>query len=305
MERYVKQEADPRLILACIVAMGTNMGLWKMAEVPGKIYVLDQNYLRSDELKALVVDEPHAKFVLPDIALLEMCKGNKWRETMERSLKTLARTPGRVMQSMSVGEAINFELANATSIEGQLLPKDFTRFVRSILRDVAANRSGPGVSLISKSIDQAHKDIRKEELDHRRNQLSLTTRTDIIKSALGNEQLRQLKNGTVPHELRLGIIHSVSHDLIRTFLASEGYSPNRIKSFLKTKPLMLRFFLLSVRHAFEWARKGGLESFPAEKITNDIVDQEYVAIASFFDGIKTMETRVNEADHDLRKLLRM
>ena len=36
--RYVKQEADPRLVLACVVAMGTNMGLWKMAEVSGLGY---------------------------------------------------------------------------------------------------------------------------------------------------------------------------------------------------------------------------------------------------------------------------
>jgi len=33
--RYVKQEADPRNLLACVVAMGTNMGLSKMAEVSG------------------------------------------------------------------------------------------------------------------------------------------------------------------------------------------------------------------------------------------------------------------------------
>ena len=35
LDRYVKYEADARSILACIVAMGTNMGLWKMAEVSG------------------------------------------------------------------------------------------------------------------------------------------------------------------------------------------------------------------------------------------------------------------------------
>lgn len=28
LDRYVKQDADPRLLLAGIVAMGTNMGLW-------------------------------------------------------------------------------------------------------------------------------------------------------------------------------------------------------------------------------------------------------------------------------------
>src|SRR5450756_2464498 len=33
--RYIKKEAAPRHILSCVVAMGTNMGLWKMAEVSG------------------------------------------------------------------------------------------------------------------------------------------------------------------------------------------------------------------------------------------------------------------------------
>jgi TnpA family transposase len=54
--RYVKQEADPRLILACIVAMGTNMGLWKMAEVSGLGYssllTTARNFLRVETLHA-------------------------------------------------------------------------------------------------------------------------------------------------------------------------------------------------------------------------------------------------------------
>ncbi len=56
LERYVKQEADPRLILACIVAMGTNMGLWKMAEVSGLSYssllTTARNFLRVETLHA-------------------------------------------------------------------------------------------------------------------------------------------------------------------------------------------------------------------------------------------------------------
>jgi TnpA family transposase len=56
LERYVKQEADPRLILACLVAMGTNMGLWKMAEVSGLSYssllTTSRNFLRAETLHA-------------------------------------------------------------------------------------------------------------------------------------------------------------------------------------------------------------------------------------------------------------
>lgn len=50
LDRYVKHEADPRELLACIIAMGTNMGLRKMAEVSGLSYAAlvscARNYLR-------------------------------------------------------------------------------------------------------------------------------------------------------------------------------------------------------------------------------------------------------------------
>jgi hypothetical protein len=56
LERYVKQDADPRLILACIVAMGTNMGLWKMAEVSGlshsALLTTARSFLRVETLHA-------------------------------------------------------------------------------------------------------------------------------------------------------------------------------------------------------------------------------------------------------------
>jgi len=54
--RYVKQEADPRHVLACVVAMGTNMGLWKMAEVSGlshsALMTTARNFLRAETLHA-------------------------------------------------------------------------------------------------------------------------------------------------------------------------------------------------------------------------------------------------------------
>jgi TnpA family transposase len=56
LDRYVKYEADARSILACIVAMGTNMGLWKMAEVSSlshqSLVSTARNYLRTETLHA-------------------------------------------------------------------------------------------------------------------------------------------------------------------------------------------------------------------------------------------------------------
>jgi hypothetical protein len=54
LDRYVKQEPDPSEILACIVAMGTNMGLEKMVEVSGlshsSMMTTARNYLRLENL---------------------------------------------------------------------------------------------------------------------------------------------------------------------------------------------------------------------------------------------------------------
>jgi hypothetical protein len=54
LDRYIKHEPDPREILACIVAMGTNMGLQKMAEVAGlshaALRTTARNYLRTETL---------------------------------------------------------------------------------------------------------------------------------------------------------------------------------------------------------------------------------------------------------------
>jgi TnpA family transposase len=56
LNRYVKQEPDPRELLACVVAMGTNMGLQKMAEVSrlshAELQTTARNYLRLETLHA-------------------------------------------------------------------------------------------------------------------------------------------------------------------------------------------------------------------------------------------------------------
>ncbi len=56
LDRYVKQEPDSSEFLACIVGMGTNMGLGRMAEVSGlshsAMMTTARNYLRLETLQA-------------------------------------------------------------------------------------------------------------------------------------------------------------------------------------------------------------------------------------------------------------
>lgn len=76
LERYVKDDPDPREILACIVAMGTNMGVGKMAEVSGLGYAsmltTARNYLRLETLHAANDAITNAMAALPVFHLYDI-----------------------------------------------------------------------------------------------------------------------------------------------------------------------------------------------------------------------------------------
>jgi hypothetical protein len=268
------------------------------------LYVLDQNYFRSDELTALIENDPKSKFVIPDVALLEMCKGDRWRETMAQSLSHLSVIPGRVFHSMSVGEGLNFELSTGKSVECHLLPENFRSFLRGAILDLAGQGSGRTIELLRSKILSAQNEIRDEELNHERNREGLLRRVRIVEDALAGEPIRNLRAGRICREDKLSYVRKIAFDLCLEVLVRHGFSKNKAVMFLKMQPLTLRFFYLSVRHAVEWASKGGIDSMPPDRITNDLLDQDYLLIGSFFNRLLSKEKRVQEADVDLRELLR-
>ncbi len=76
LDRYVKETPDARELLACIVAMGTNMGLGKMAEVSGlghaSMLTTARNYLRLETLRAANDAITNAMAALPVFHLYDI-----------------------------------------------------------------------------------------------------------------------------------------------------------------------------------------------------------------------------------------
>jgi len=76
LDRYVKHDPNAQEILACIVAMGTNMGLWKMADVSGlghpSLMTTSRNYLRLETLHAANDAISNATALLPAFQLFKI-----------------------------------------------------------------------------------------------------------------------------------------------------------------------------------------------------------------------------------------
>ena len=268
-------------------------------------YLVDQNYFRSTELAALMSADPDATFVVPDVALIEMCKGPHWQDTVRSSLATLAQAPARVSNTIAVGEALMYEFTNKRSAYDQLRPPEFQSFFHAILKDVRENTMTAGMNAIAVRIAETQTELSENELDHSRNLAGLRGRMEIIEDALGADAIRQFKNSNVDRLVRLRYIRKIGRDLTEAHTRKEGFSEDEIAAFMSSKPVILRTYYLSVRHALEWAIRQGLNSLPQHRATNDVLDQDYVLLASFFDVLLSKETRMLDADQDLRDILAM
>jgi hypothetical protein len=54
-----------------------------------KTYVVDKGWMRSPELAELIQYEPQSRFVVPDVAMVEMSKSGNWEGTMRASPRRL------------------------------------------------------------------------------------------------------------------------------------------------------------------------------------------------------------------------
>ena len=71
----------------------------------------------------------------------------------------------------------------------------------------------------------------------------------------------------------------------------------------RQKCMTLRWAYMLAHHALQWIGDGGFESAPDNVILNDALDQDYVLLASFFNGIVSHEADVRNAVVDLRAIL--
>lgn len=271
--------------------------------MPKKYLVVDQNYMRSDELLSVIDSSPDVKFILPDASLMEMCKKPEWESTLMASLRSLSKCPERVYLSMSIGEAIRWEAREQESVGGRLLPQEFTDFIRDLLNDIAKDQQGSSVQLIANKIATAQAGWAVDEFDHIKNKERVFSFVQKLGNSLTDEFKKKLRNKSLSKERLLSAIEEGSWAAMESYCSKEGISKKGLKSLVRTRSTMLRLVYLRLWLGFNWIANGGIENVADTKVTNDLVDHDYVITATFFDGVLSKEGRVNEAYEDLRILL--
>jgi hypothetical protein len=266
-------------------------------------FVLDQNYLRSDELKQRIATDLNCHFIITDDALLEMCKSPEWEKTLRGSLLALTVCPGRVHVSIAVDEAIRMEMGNWKSVSGRLLKKEFSAFLRNLLSDVQSGTSRNCISLMASKMPSAQASMQQEKLNNTDNKSGVDSLLTSLREILPKPFVKGLRNNSLSHKEQLETMVNLAPHLMMPFFQEQGLSAEKVKSFLRQKPILLRHTYLRLWLCFDWLSKGGFEGLNEDKVTNDFIDHNYVIISTFFDGILSKETRVNAAYKDIKWML--
>jgi hypothetical protein len=265
--------------------------------------VVDLNVLGRGKIKDLLANQPNTRFVLPDLSFLEMTKSDRWESVLRHTLQPLAQHTNKVFVCRSVSDGLAAELANLRPVSKHMLHREATHFVRDLLNWVGSGNEGYAVALIRKDPECHRVSLAADYLDHRRNKMRLKELIEDMQRILPGELQKRMRSANISEDERVQYIHDVALLMLPQVLGTSGISIGKARAFMRHKPLVLRYMFLKIWHCTFWIEKGGFDTFPEAKITNDEIDQQYVLAATFFDGLESLETKVNQSYQDLKLLL--
>lgn len=265
--------------------------------------VVDQNFLRADELRSQLASDPNLCIVLPDLAFLEITKNERWELTLRLSLAVLADYRQRVFVGRSVSESLRYELYHGKPVTGHMMYRDATRFVREILASVESGTEGEGIARIRSNPDNHLQELQRDYLNHSANKLHASELVDATKLVASSAFAESVRSNRASREERLEFLTKQAPSILLGVLIDNGFSRERASSLARKKPMLLRYFYLKMWASIDWLEMGRLEGLGEKRVTNDLLDHEYVLTATFFNGVLSKERKVNDAYHDLMQLL--
>ena len=268
-------------------------------------FVIDQNYLRKEDLDQRLQQETEMGFVLTDTTLIEMLKSPSWEYISERSLKIIASQAKRIWVSNAVSDLLRLEIKSKRPISpDDIISPILTKRLRLYLQEFAnQGQIGARHGYMANHITQAQMDLAHRQLNHSRNLNMLRNAYEAMKKYLGEEKIRAMKNNEFGDEKLSQIILSSALLAITDPLRENGFNEDEIEQFSRFDSFMLRqiiaFFLL----CHHWIIMGGIECLNPEKATNDLMDINYILIASYGKGILSCEKKVNDLHMKLQQVL--
>jgi hypothetical protein len=265
-----------------------------------RFLVLDQNVLQrlKGPLPALLPMKS-VQFVLIDTALVELVKPANWQITMRAGFHLISAIPRRCHMSISVEEAVRWEMTNAQPARKMLLPAAFTK----LLRQFIVFSQEPNLSAdIEAKIIAVRNDLLQNDLNAEAAKEEVTRWVNFLKDNLPAVDQAICKSTALGRGARVVIAHRMGRSAYFAYAQKSGLTYSQAARMRRQHCLTWRWISLRIHHALQWLGDGGIEGANPDTVLRDVLDQDYVLLGSSFDGVLSKEVGVNEAFEDLRWL---
>lgn len=278
------------------------IGIAEMPRPTLPYIVVDQNFLRDQSLieRLLRRSEIENKCILlPDSGLAEMLKGGKWDYAMKRSLEHLSKNPYRVVLAHSLGPLMKTEEATG-ELADDIVDREVTAQFRRLLVELDSGSAGEVYSELLNRISNAQQHANSQHFDHTQNKTTVRNFVDGWKEDLTSEELSALRSASGGRAEFIKMMASDS--LAKTCamsLAAGGYEQKTSERLAVMPSVSGMVTLLLAGLALKWLVAGGLDAADEAKLTNDLVDLDYVLFGVLSGELHSKEKRVMELFQDM------
>jgi hypothetical protein len=260
--------------------------------------VLDQNAFRRPALLGPAIQRATslgAKLLITEAAVIEMMKNPQWELTAERSLAGLAHSANLVALGRGVPDLMREEVATGRPAYGTLEDFERTPAVQDLIRELSTGNPGPVLAYVRSTIITAQATVLDTQyLDHAQNKQRLIRHRDEWATLLESEpDLRKKLRGDASLRAQLLAHPKVSVHVERGLIAA-GMSDTDARRLAYDRSVSSHSLLAMSALALRWYLNGGLDGAKPAKITNDLMDREYITIASLCLELVSEEAKVNE-----------
>ena len=260
------------------------------------IFVVDQNMMRSDELRAKVATQTDCCFIIPDAALEEMVKHEKWEQTMRGSFRILAPALDRVFVSAGIGELLRVERdeRRAVSVE-EILPCDLTVGARELV--AAILQGGQPLATVRNKIESLRLEVSAERPSGDLLKARMLDSVSRLKGINGVELTAEIRSARISGDARLGLLKALTEALTEEFAGFDSDEQCLVEPW---RLATTRLICATLWYHEHWLAEGGLHSATPTTVVNDAFDMDYAITASFFDDLLTKDRRAARCAADLR-----
>lgn len=227
--------------------------------------------------------------------MLEMAKPDERELNIRLSLATLSRYAHRVFVSRAIGECLRHELERVQSVSGHMLFREATQFFRQVLDAVATGVTNAAFERVLHDPGNHLFDLKRDYLDHDANKRRSLELVEATKLEMSTQFARRVRGKQATWEQKIAFVREKAPSLLLSVLQENNFSREQALNFLRKKPMLLRYFFANLWACLDWEEQGRLEGLGSKKVSNDLLDREYVLSATFFDGILSCDARVNRA----------